>query len=222
MKMKFGMLCAVAFAALALVSGAKPVIRTGLPREAFTTPTNHVLVANVGGAVDAKWLGEFCKTLQMSLQVGVKTEVVEASPEELACPRKLAKRLMKADDKTRMVVLLEEGEDLPPILASPYEFWSLMDAGWVKRGTDASKLEDRMGKRIYQAIGACVGAGNRAERQAVVRRSPTPESLDLCLSHNFHPFNQMAFFEAVEASGLDRITLRPEEDLIAEGIITEE
>lgn len=222
MNRKTAPFCAAALAALALSASAKTTVRTGLPREAFTVPTNHVLIASVGGAVDAAWLAEFCKGLEMSLHVGVKAESVEATPEELACPRKLAGRLMKADEKTRMVILLETGENLPPILASPYEFWALMDAGWVKRGSDASMLDERMGKRIYQTIGACAGAGNRAERQAVVRRSPTPESLDLCLSRNFHPFNQMAFFEAAEAAGLDLISLRPEEELVAEGIVTEE
>ena len=129
-----------------------------------------------------------------------------------------AKEILGSDAK--ILVILVEGEGIPPVLASPYENWVVMDAGWVKRGGgDASLVNDRMGKRIYQALGACCGAAYHPEREAVMRYSPTPESLDDCLSHNFHPLNSNAFSIVARALGLDPVRLRPRKELVEMGIL---
>ena len=95
-----------------------------------------------------------------------------------------------------------------------------MDAGWVKRGGgDAAVVNERMGKRVYQALGACCGAAYHPEREAVMRYSPTPESLDDCLSHNFHPLNSNAFSIVARAIGLDPVRLRPRKELLEMGLL---
>ena len=135
-------------------------------------------------------------------------------------PRAVARRLFKLLPDAKILVILAEGENLPPVLASPYENWVVMDAGWVKRGGgDASLVNDRMGKRIYQALGACCGAAYHPEREAVMRYSPTPESLDDCLSHNFHPLNANSFMVVAREVGLDHIRLRPRQELVELGIL---
>ena len=200
----------------------KPAARRALPPEAFTTPSNYVALVNLDGAVDETWLEEQAAAMQRSLQVGVKAYSAKLS--EGAVPlsdtRVFAKNVFKILPDAKILVLLAEGEDLPPILASPYENWVVMDAGWVKRGGgDAALVNDRMGKRIYQALGACCGAAYHPEREAVMRYSPTPESLDDCLSHNFHPFNSNAFSIVARAIGLDPVRLRSRKELVEMGVL---
>ena len=199
---------------------ARPA-RRPLPPEAFTTPTNFVVLVNVNGAVDPAWLEGQAAAMQRSLMVGVKAvSMEEKNPAPVRPGREFALGLFDLVPDAKILVILAEGEDLPPILASPYEHWVVMDAGWVKRGGgDAALVNDRMGKRIYQAIGACCGAAYHPEPQAVMRYSPTPESLDQCLSHNFHPLNLNAFSIVARAVGLDPVRLRPRKELVELGII---
>ena len=199
---------------------ARPA-RRPLPPEAFTTPSNFVALVNVNGTVDPAWLGEQAAAMQRSLMVGVKAvSMEEKNPAPVRPGREFALGLFDLVPDAKILVILAEGEDLPPILASPYEHWVVMDAGWVKRGGgDAALVNDRMGKRIYQAIGACCGAAYHPEPQAVMRYSPTPESLDQCLSHNFHPLNLNAFSIVARAVGLDPVRLRPRKELVELGII---
>ena len=197
--------------------------RRGMPPEAFTTPSNYVALVNVNGAVDSDWLEGQAAAMQRSLMVGVKAiDKGFAAPEGAAADLRKqalgAKEILGTDAK--ILVILVEGEDLPPVLASPYENWAIMDAGWVKRGGgDEALVNDRMGKRIYQALGACCGAAYHPEREAVMRYSPTPESLDDCLSHNFHPLNSNAFSIVARAVGLDPVRLRPRKELVEAGIL---
>ena len=197
--------------------------RRALPPEAFTTPSNYVALVNVNGAVDSDWLAQQASAMQRSLMVGVKAKTVELSEEAadaLADRRAFAKNLFGTMPEAKILVILADGEDLPPVLASPYENWVVMDAGWVKRGGgDAALVNDRMGKRIYQALGACCGAAYHPEREAVMRYSPTPESLDDCLSHNFHPLNSNAFSIVARALGLDPVRLRPRKELVEMGLL---
>ena len=197
--------------------------RRALPPEAFTTPSNYVALVNVDGAVDSDWLEGQAAAMQRSLMVGVKAKTVELSEEAadaLADRRAFAKNLFGTMPEAKILVILADGEDLPPVLASPYENWVVMDAGWVKRGGgDAALVNDRMGKRIYQALGACCGAAYHPEREAVMRYSPTPESLDDCLSHNFHPLNSNAFSIVARALGLDPVRLRPRKELVEMGLL---
>ena len=197
--------------------------RRALPPEAFTAPSNYVALVNVNGAVDSDWLSEQAAAMQRSLMVGVKAKTVELSEgaaKSLADARAFAKGLLGTMRDAKILVILAEGGDLPPVLASPYENWVVMDAGWVKRGGgDAALVNDRMGKRIYQALGACCGAAYHPEREAVMRYSPTPESLDDCLSHNFHPLNANAFSIVARAVGLDPVRLRPRKELVEMGIL---
>lgn len=200
----------------------KPARRV-LPPEAFTTPTNFVALVNVNGAVDSDWLEEQAAAMQRSLMVGVKAiDKGFAAPEGVAAD--LRKQALGAQEvlgpEAKIVVLILDAPDLPPVLASPYENWVVMDAGWVKRGGgDAALVNDRMGKRVYQALGACCGAAYHPEREAVMRYSPTPESLDDCLSHNFHPLNSNAFSIVARAVGLDPVRLRPRKELVEMGIL---
>jgi hypothetical protein len=197
--------------------------RRALPPEAFTTPSNYVALVNVNGAVDSDWLAEQAVAMRRSLMVGVRAKTIRLSEgAEAALPdrRAFAKGLFDTMRDAKILVILAEGEDLPPILASPYENWVVMDAGWVKRGGgDAALVNDRMGKRVYQALGACCGAAYHPEREAVMRYSPTPESLDDCLSHNFHPFNANAFSIVAHAIGLDPVRLRPRKELVEMGLL---
>lgn len=183
-------------------------------------PTNFVYLVNVGGAVDADWLSAQAATMQRSLQVGVKAVAAPAfaSPGEV---RSSALRFLGDTPEAKLVIFLADGEGFPPVLASPYEAWALMDAGWVKRGRAATpELEsERMGKRLWQTIGALCGAAYRPEREAVMRYCPTPQSLDDCLSHNFHPMNANAFSVVARAIGLDPVRLRPRQDLVELGIL---
>lgn len=206
----FAVVCAAAQDPATNAPAARPA-RRGLPPEAFTTPTNFVALVNVDGAVDDAWLGEQAAAMQRSLQVGVKAVSAEGAD---------PKALFAAMPEAKLLVILADDETRPPILASPYEGWVFMDAGWVTRGGgDAALVNDRMGKRVYQALGALCGAAYRPEREAVMRYSPTPASLDECLSHNFHPLNQNAFSIVARAVGLDPVRLRPRAELIAEGIL---
>lgn len=220
--------------------------RRALPPEAFTTPTNFVALVDLDGNLHVGlgtdgawlpegWLEEQAAAMQRSLMVGVKAvhgpfpaaDVdesdpfgVEPPPLSGARPRETAHRLSELLPDAKILVILAEGGDIPPILASPYENWVVMDAGWVKRGGgDAAVLADRMGKRIYQALGACCGAAYHPEREAVMRYSPTPAALDDCLSHNFHPLNSNAFSIVARAIGLDPVRLRPRKELIELGLL---
>ena len=197
--------------------------RRALPPEAFTTPSNYVALVNVNGAVDSDWLAQQASAMQRSLMVGVKAvDKGFAAPEGASADLRKqalgAKEILGPDAK--ILVILVEGEGIPPVLASPYENWVVMDAGWVKRGGGGpAVVDERMGKRIYQALGACCGAAYHPEREAVMRYSPTPESLDDCLSHNFHPLNSNAFSIVARALGLDPVRLRPRKELVEMGIL---
>ena len=225
-------LCASAQEPVARAPAAQPAaprpVRRVLPSEAFTTPSNFVVLVNYPGAVDQTWLEGQAAAMQRSLMVGVKAVSTDAVfPEEEGPPsypdRAEALAMMTLHKDWKIVVLLANPADddpIPPVLASPYENWVIMDAGWVKRGGgDAAVLADRMGKRIYQALGACCGAAYHPEREAVMRYSPTPASLDDCLSHNFHPLNSNAFSIVARATGLDPVRLRPGKELMEMGLL---
>ena len=212
----------------AAVQKSAPPKRRTLPPEAFTTPTNFIALVNYPGAVDQGWLEEQAALMQRSLSVGVKAvpaaEVFPEDPKGASHPdRAEALAMLGTHEDWKIVVLLAnpfDDDPIPPILASPYENWVIMDAAWVRRGGgDADLVNDRMGKRLYQAIGACCGAAYHPEPQAVMRYSPTPQSLDACLSHNFHPLNLNAFSIVARAVGLDQIRLRPRKELEELGII---
>ncbi len=215
--------------------GARPARppRRGLPPEAFTQPTNFVALVNVaranGDAVPQDWLEKQAASMQRSLKTGFMAVRVELPDDGDALPalRALASRVMSTDfadkgfpDGAKLAVILDAAPGMPPIIASPYEGWSAMDAGWVRRGGGDDKLQaERMGKRVWQALGALCGASYRPEREAVMRYCPTPESLDDCLSHNFHPLNANAFSTVARAAGLSPVRLRPRAELEALGII---
>ncbi len=95
-----------------------------------------------------------------------------------------------------------------------------MDAGWVKRGGgDEEKINYRMERRIFQALGHCIGAGYRMERESVMRYTPVPEALDDCLSHGFHPLNSNIFLVVAKGIGLELVSLRPRKELIEMGVL---
>ena len=207
-------------AAPAVPPSARP--RHSIPPEAFTTPTNFVALVSVGGAVPLDWLSSQASEMQRSLMCGFRAFEEEAAAEGgvAASPAAGAAAFFAAHPDARIVVFLADGPGLEPVLASPYGNWAVMDAGWVKRGGGAEELVmDRMGKRVYQTLGALCGAGYRPEPQAVMRYSATPEALDACLSHNFHPLNSNAFSTVAGAVGLDPVRLRPRKELEAEGIL---
>lgn len=191
-----------------------------LPPEAFTVPTNHLGIVNLNNAVDAAWLDEHCEYMRRQLQVSVKARTASATSEELNNIPQLAARLRAEDPAAPMFLILAKGEGLPSILAEPYGYWGFMDAGWVEQGGgDKALVLDRMGKRLFQTLGFVIGAGNRTEREAVMRYTPTPEALDDCLSHGFHPLNGYLFTVAAKGVGLQAIRLRPRAELIELGIL---
>ncbi len=190
-----------------------------LPPEAFTTPTNYILVVNLGEAVDEGWLEGECELMKKQLRVAVRAEKAEG--ETGSDPRKFIESVRaKHEGKAKIVLILSKETGLTPILTAPYEYWAVMDAGWVKAGGgDDATVNLRMGKRLFQALGHCIGAGYRQEREAVMRYTPTPAALDDCLSHGFHPLNSNIFFIVQKAIGLDDIRLRPRKELIDMGIL---
>ena len=198
---------------------AKRPVRRVLPPEAFTTPTNYVLVVNHKGAVDAAWLGEHCAFMQKQLQAAVKMDAADG--EIGADPRAFVQAVRaRHGANAKIVIVVSKEPGLAPVLASPYEYWTVMDAAWVeKAGGDAAQRNDRMGKRIYQALGHCVGAGYRIEREAVMRYTPAPEGMDDCLSHGFHPLNSQIFDAVRRGIGLDGVRLRPRQELVEMGIL---
>lgn len=219
----FALCCVFLLSLSALAQKPTPVGRPRLPHplpaEAFTTPTNYVLVVNHAGAVDEAWLTEECEIISKQLRVAVRHETTEGAIG--ADPRAFVAAVRaRHEDKAKIVVVLSEEAGLTPILTAPYELWVVMDAAWVKAGGgEEAVLNLRMGKRVFQALGHCIGAGYRMEREAVMRYTPTPEALDDCLSHGFHPFNSNAFMIVQQAIGLDSVRLRPRQELIDEGIL---
>ena len=207
--------------------------RRALPPEAFTPPSNFVALVNIarpgGDAVDPVWLEKLATSMQRSLQTGFHAVRLERPTHEDPLPalRDLAFQILKKDFSeenfpggAKLVVLFDDAPGLPPILASPYEGWCVMDAGWVKRGGgDESLQAERMGKRAWQALGAMCGASYRPEREAVMRFCPVPEALDECLSHNFHPLNANAFSFVAHAVGLSPVRIKPRAELEALGIL---
>lgn len=190
-----------------------------LPPEAFTTPTNYILVVNQNGAVDDPWLQGECDLMAKQLRVSVRAEKAEGEIGSDA--RKFVASIRaKHEGKAKIVIVLSNEKGLTPILTAPYEYWVVMDAGWVKAGGgDAATQNLRMGKRVFQALGHCVGAGYRQEREAVMRYTPTPAALDDCLSHGFHPLNSNIFSMVQQAIGLEGIRLRPRQELIEMGLL---
>lgn len=199
----------------------KPRRRMILPPEAFTQPTNHLLIVNLDSAVETAWLTNQCQYMQRQLMVNVtwKDRSLSAT-ETLSNLRGLVSNIKKEDPLAPMVLLVAKGPDLAPIVASPYEYWACMDAGWVEDGGgEESLIQDRMGKRLFQTLGLCIGAGNRLEREAVMRYTPTPADLDDALSHGFHPLNSNIFAVVAKGIGLETIRLRPRKELIEMGIL---
>ena len=198
-----------------------PRRRMVLPPEAFTQPTNHLLVVNLDSAVDMNWLTNQCQYMQRQLMVNVQAlDRKLAETETLGDLRGLVSSIRKEDPLAPMVLLLAKGSDLAPIMASPYEYWACMDAGWVEAGGgEPALIQDRMGKRLFQTLGFCIGAGNRMEREAVMRFTPTPAALDDALSHGFHPLNSNVFSVVAQGIGLETIRLRPRKELLEMGIL---
>lgn len=195
-----------------------PRLRRPLPAEAFTTPTNYVLIVNHADAVNETWLAEECEHMSNQLRVTVRYDSAEGSIRTDPRAFVVAVRA-RHEGKAKIVVVLSEETGLTPMLTAPYEYWVVMDAAWVKAGGGTDEvLNLRMGKRVFQALGHCIGAGYRMEREAVMRYTPTPELLDDCLSHGFHPFNSQAFMIVQQAIGLDEIRLRPRKELIEMGV----
>ena len=190
-----------------------------LPPEAFTSPTNFLLLVNHNGALDKDWLDGECEYMQKQLRVKVQAEPAEG---EIGAnvQQFVAAISDKHAGKAKIIIVISEEAGLSPILASPYNNWVVMDAGWVKRGGgDKEKVDYRMERRIFQSLGHCIGAGYRAEREAVMRYTPTPEDLDDCLSHGFHPINSNVFSIVSQGIGLDSIQLRPRDELIKLGVL---
>lgn len=206
---------------LAAPSAPPPVRpRRRIPAEAFTVPTNFVALVSVGGAVPSGWLSSQALEMQRSLMCGFRAYEEDPSCGVASSPASCAAAFFSAHPEVRMAVFVAEGPGLEPVLASPYGNWAVMDAGWVKRGGGGEELVlDRMGKRVYQTLGALCGAGYRPEPQAVMRYSASPEALDECLSHNFHPLNSNSFSTVARAVGLDPVRLRPRKELEKEGVL---
>ena len=192
---------------------------TTLPPDAFTSPTNFILLVNHNGALDKEWLDGESDHMQKQLRVKVQAEAAEGEIGSNAQAYVDSIRDKHAGN-AKIVIVVSEEAGLSPILAAPYDNWVVMDAGWVKRGGgDQEKIDYRMARRIFQALGHCIGAGYRMEREAVMRYTPTPEALDDCLSHGFHPLNSNIFMVVAQGIGLDTITPRPRDELIKLGVL---
>jgi len=195
--------------------------RAALPPEAFTTTTNYILVVNLNSVVDNEWLDEHSAYMRSQLSCGVMNVVLmgEIGTDARAFVNNIR---AKHEGNAKIVIVISGEIGIAPILASPYEFWGIMDANWVKAGgtNDVELLNTRMGKRIFQTLGHIIGAGHRMEREAVMRFTPLPHMLDEALSRGFHPLNSGIFMAVQKAIGLDMHTrrLRPPQELIEMGV----
>lgn len=189
------------------------------PPEAYIIPESHLLIINHNNAVDADWLETERAHFQKQLNVNVK--VANTSDEFGTDARAFAlAQKAKADKNAKIILIITEDEDAPAIISAPYEYWAVMNSGWVKAGkTDEATMNLRMGKRLFQTLGHCIGAGHRVEKEACMRYTTTPEGMDDCLSHGFHPLNSNIFMIVQKDIGLQSIRLRPRDELIEMGIL---
>lgn len=189
------------------------------PPEAYIIPESHVLIINHNNAVDAEWLeterAHFQKQLNVNVKVANTSDDFGTDSRAFALAQKA-----KADKNAKIILIITEDEDAPAIISAPYEYWAVMNSGWVKAGkTDEATMNLRMGKRLFQTLGHCIGAGHRVEREACMRYTTTPEGMDDCLSHGFHPLNSNIFMIVQRDLGLENIRLRPRDELIEMGIL---
>lgn len=189
------------------------------PPEAYIIPESHLLIINHNNAVDADWLETERAHFQKQLNVNVK--VVDSADEFGTDARAFAlAQKAKADKNAKIILIITENEDAPAIISAPYEYWAVMNSGWVKAGkADEATMNLRMGKRLFQTLGHCIGAGHRVEKEACMRYTTTPEGMDDCLSHGFHPLNSNIFMIVQKDIGLESIRLRPRDELIEMGIL---
>ncbi len=195
---------------------SKRVVR--LPPEAFTNPKEHIVIVNHNGALDSQWLKSECDYMKGQLFVNVKSMNYDG---DLGTDYRAAARMLqtKAGPDAKILILVTDNKDAPAIMTAPYENWAVVNSGWIKASGGGSDIVNlRMGKRMFQALGHCIGAGYRMERESNLRYSPTPESMDDCLSHGFHPLNLNIFSVVSKAIGLENIRLRPRSELIRDGI----
>ena len=189
------------------------------PPEAYIIPESHLLIINHNNAVDPAWLETERAHFQKQLNVNVK--VVNSSDDFGTDSRAFAlAQKAKADKNAKIILIITEDENAPAIISAPYEYWAVMNSSWVKAGkADEATMNLRMGKRLFQTLGHCIGAGHRIEREACMRYTPTVEGMDDCLSHGFHPLNSNIFMVVQKNLGLENIRLRPRDELIEMGIL---
>lgn len=189
------------------------------PPEAYIIPESHLLIINHNNAVAPAWLEEERAHFQKQLNVNVK--VANTSDEFGTDARAFAlSQKAKADKNAKIILIITEDEDAPAIISAPYEYWAVMNSNWVKAGNaDEATTNLRMGKRLFQTLGHCIGAGHRVEREACMRYTTTPEGMDDCLSHGFHPLNSNIFMIVQKDLGLQSIRLRPRDELIEMGLL---
>ena len=65
---------------------------------------------------------------------------------------------------------------------------------WVKRGGGDKRKSTTYGTPDFQSLGTASERIPRGNAEAVMRYTPTPEDLDDCLSHGFHPITAMFFY----------------------------
>lgn len=189
------------------------------PPEAYIIPESHVLIINHNNAVDAAWLETERAHFQKQLNVNVK--VLNTSDDFGTDARAFAlAQKAKTDGNAKILLIITADENAPAIITAPYEYWAVMNSSWVTSvEADEATTNLRMGKRLFQALGHCIGAGHRIEREACMRYTPTPEGMDDCLSHGFHPLNSNIFMVVQKDIGLESIRLRPRDELIEMGIL---
>ena len=131
---------------------------------------NHILVANVGGAVDEKDFGFLVTVVAGRLQLNVWTNSIPSSPVAslLGDPSVISRDF---GDKAKVVVFLEETGDADPYLVSPGR-WCRVNLKGLKAGAaDRQVILDRQAKAIMRGVAYACGGGATLDGRSVTHSS---------------------------------------------------
>ena len=141
---------------------------------------NHILVANVAGAVpEAAW--KLASTYAVSrLQVNVWTNAV-ASLDVKACvaERDWLSRAFGA--KAKVGVFVVNDPKLPRLVGAPGEWIAVNVDGLAADGPNPQVLRDRYAKAILRGLAFACGSGSSLERDSLCYAAWTVEGLDRSL-----------------------------------------
>lgn len=158
---KFSLAVAVAIVASAAFSATHvPEKADSLsPIKADFAKKNHVLLVNVGDAVDAKNWGPAVTFAAQLFQINIWTNSIKSvSVPELVADQKYCQNLF--GEKAKVCVFIVSNKDARPFLSAPWS-WSIVNVRNLQSDNpDAQTLRDRYAKMILKglALASCGGA----------------------------------------------------------------